>query len=360
MHACTGECDDRSLGGVSGRDAEHAGRVSDRGGSTRTVLIALGVNAVVAVGKALAGVLSGSGALLSEAAHSVADTVNEAFLLTALRRSARPADRQHPFGYGKERFFWSLLAAVGIFVAGAVFSCFEGYRTLTEPATGSAGFVLPYIVLGVAATLEGISWLRAIRQLRGEARAHHRGIVDYIRTSDDPTVKTVASEDSAALIGIAIAFLGILLHQLTGSAVYDGVASLLIGAVLIYVAFALGRDTMGLLIGEAAPPEIRRQLLEQLRSFDEVDEVVDLQTMRIGTRRLLVAVRLDFRPALSSDQIEQLSTRIERRVHECVPQVDQIFLDPTSGSESSARARRTARESSAPWTYPSEPVHPDE
>lgn len=326
--------------------------MSQQGASTRTVLIALSVNALIAVAKGVAGAISGSGALVSEAAHSVADTINEVFLLTALRRGDRPADEQHPFGYGKERFFWSLLAAVGIFVAGAMFSFFEGYRTLTEPQGDSAGFIVPYVVLGLAAALEGTSWLRAVRQIRGEARAHERGIVQYIRSSDDPTVKTVASEDSAALVGILIAFAGILLHQLTGDAVYDGVASLLIGLVLVYVAFALGQDNMGLLIGEAATQDVRRGLAAALRSFGEVDEVVDLQTMRMGTRRLLVAARLDFGQRMSSDQIEQLSTRIEQRLHEQFPQVDQVFLDPTAAAEPGARDRRAARETALPWSYP--------
>lgn len=318
------------------------------------MLIALAANALIAVAKAVAGVLSGSGALLSEAAHSVADTGNEAFLLTALRRGDRPADEQHPFGYGKERFFWSLLAAVGIFIAGAVFSWFEGYRTLTETHGDSGGFLAGYVVLGLAAVLEGASWARAVRQLRGEATAHHAGMIDYVRTSDDPTVKTVASEDSAALVGILVAFLGILLHQLTGDPVYDGIASLLIGAVLVYVAFALGRDNMGLLIGEAASPGMRRRLADVVNSFDEVDELVDLQTMRIGTRRLLVAARVDFGCDLSSDEIEQLSARIERKVHEQVPDVDQLFLDATAATEPGARARRTARQAGRAWQYPGE------
>lgn len=183
-----------------------------------------------------------------------------------------------------------------------MFSFFEGYRTLTESQGDSAGFIVPYVVLGLAAVLEGTSWLRAVRQIRGEARAHERGIVQYIRSSDDPTVKTVASEDSAALVGILIAFAGILLHQVTGDAVYDGVASLLIGVVLVYVAFALGQDNMGLL--------------------------------------------------MSSDQIEQLSTRIEQRLHEQFPQVDQLFLDPTAAAEPGARDRRAARETALPWSYP--------
>lgn len=321
-----------------------ADRAADRGGgSTRTVLIALGVNALVAVAKGVGGALSGSGALLSEAAHSVADTLNEVFLLVALRRGDQPADDLHPFGYGKARFFWSLLAAFGIFVAGAMFSFFEGYRTLTEPAGGETSFVVPYVVLAVAFVAEGVSFLRAVRQLRGEARQAGHGLLAHIAASDDPTVKTVATEDSAALIGLVTAFVGILLAQLTGDQVWQAVASFLIGALLVVVAFGLGRDNMGLLIGESADPQLRRELAEALQSYEQVDEVVDLLTMRIGTRRLLVAVRLDFAGTLSSDEIEQVSTRIDEDLRDRFPDVEQLFLDATARTDRRARERRDAR-----------------
>ena len=329
------------------------------GGSKRTVAIALGVNLVVAVAKGAVGVISGSGVLLSEAAHSVADTLNEGFLFIALQRSGRPADDRHPFGYGKERFFWSLLAAVGIFVAGAMFSFFEGYRTLSGSSGGETSFIGPYVVLGIAGGLEGTSWLRAVRQLRREARAQRHGIIEHIRMSDDPTVKTVASEDSAALAGVLIAVSGVLLHQLTGNGLFEGIASLLIGVLLGGVAVALGRDNMGLLIGESAAPAVRQGLLAELRAFPEVDGVIDLLTMRIGTSQLLVAARLDFGRRLSSDEIELLSARIEQRIHQSFPQVQQIFLDPTAGSDQPARTRRAARESATNWAYPGPGYPPD-
>lgn len=322
------------------------------GGSNRTVLIALLINILLAAAKGAAGMLSGSGALMSEAAHSVADTLNEVFLVIAPRRSSRPADDRHPFGYGKERFFWSLLAAVGIFVAGAMFSFFEGYRTLSGPPSHEPSFIAPYVVLAIAAALDGTSWLRAVGQLRREARAQNHGLIEHIRTSDDPTVKTVASEDSAALGGLAIAFTGILLHQLTGNGVFDGIASLLIGALLVAAALALGRDSMGLLVGESAPAAVRQGLLAELSSFTEVEDVIDLLTMRIGAAQLLVAARLDFGRRLSSDRIEQLSTEIEQHIHECFPQVQQIFLDPTPAADEQARARRAARQSATNWSYP--------
>lgn len=314
------------------------------GASTGTVLIALAVNAIVAVAKGVAGVISGSSALLAEAAHSVADTLNEVFLLVALKRGERAADQTHPFGYGKERFFSSLIAAVGIFVAGAMFSFFEGYQTLTGPPGVESGFLIPYLVLAFAFLLEGTSFARAIRQVRREAHAVNKGMLAHIRSSDDPTVKTVASEDSAALVGIAIAAAGILGDQLTGDALYQGIASLLIGVLLVYVAYALGRDSMGLLIGESADPATRDEITAQLLSYEEVDQVIDVLTMRIGTRRLLVAVRLDFGTSLSSDEIEYVSTRIDEGLHRHFPIIDQLFLDATSRTEKRPRERREARE----------------
>jgi len=164
--------------------------------SKRTVLVAFGANLAIAVAKLGAGLISGSSSMLAEAAHSFADTLNQVFLLTSLKVSARPADREHPFGYGKAQFFWSLLAAVGIFVAGAVFSIYEGVHTLLSGGAESGGILLPYVVLAVAFVAEGVSWLRALHQMRGEAAAQERSLRAHVRASKDPTVKTVLAEDS--------------------------------------------------------------------------------------------------------------------------------------------------------------------
>jgi cation diffusion facilitator family transporter len=306
----------------------------DGGESTGTVVLALSMNLLVFICKGVGGLISGSSALMSEAAHSLGDTMNQVFLLTALKRSSRPPDEQHPFGYGQERFFWSLIAAVGIFVAGAIFSFFQGYQALTSSEhETSFDFYVSYVTLAIALCAEGASLVKAVRQTRGEAREADRGLVEYIRASDDPTVKTVASEDSAAVVGIAIAFIGILLHQLTGNPVFDALASILIGVLLSYVAYALGRDNMGLLIGESAEPRVRDAIRRQLESYGEIDKVIELYTIRMGTRELLVAVRLDLAGDLSSDQVEEVSGRVDRDLHERFPEVRQVFLDATSSEE---------------------------
>src|SRR3954451_19308452 len=218
---------------------EHDAHGKEKESSFTTVLVAGGANLAIAVAKIVAGVLTGSSAMLAEGAHSVADTVNQAFLLTALARSNKPADARHPFGYGQERYFWSLLAAVGIFVLGAGFSVYEGIHSLINPEPVEAALVA-YGVLLFSFVFEGTSWLKALLQLRREAGERSVGLFRHVVTSPDPTAKTVAFEDTAALIGILLAAGGISLHLLTGSAAWDGIASILIGLLLVVVAVSLG------------------------------------------------------------------------------------------------------------------------
>lgn len=298
--------------------------------STSTVLVALAANAGIAVAKIVAGLLSGSSAMLAEGAHSVADTTNQVFLLTSLRLGRRPADETHPFGYGKERFFWSLLAAVGIFVTGAVFSIYEGVHGLLEgTGTEETGYLLSYVVLAVSFVLEGTSWLRAVRQLRREAAARGRRLFEHVRVSSDPTVKTVFSEDSAALVGLLLAAGGLALHQVTDDAAYDSIAAVAIGVLLALVAYLLGRDTKELLIGEAAPAEARQALRRELAEFDDVERVVEMRTMLVGPSTLLVAARIDVNDDLAAADVEDLSDRIERELKERHPQLSEVYLAVT-------------------------------
>ena len=298
----------------------------------KTVWIALAANAAIAVVKGLAGILGGSSALLAEAAHSVADTSNQGLLQVSLKRSRRPPDEGHPFGYGKERFFWVLLAALFMFTAGGIFSILEGlYRILGSSGGGGGGFVWSYGALGAAALLEGASWVRAVRQTRRQAREAGMPFVRYVRESKEPAVKAVASEDTAALAGVALAFLGVGLHQLTGNDVYDSASAIAIGVLLCVVGVLLANDTKGLLLGEAARPELREQMRRAILAHDEVADVVELLTMYVGPDSLLVAARLDLRDGVSSEQIEELADAVERDLREAVPAVDQVFLDPTPG-----------------------------
>src|SRR3954467_13286311 len=179
--------------------------------SRKTVLIAAAANLVIAIAKFVAGAISGSAAILAEGAHSVADTANQLFLLVSLHKGKRPADEEHPFGYGKERFFWAFVAAMGIFILGAGFSFLQGITGLISGGgeEDATGYIAAYAVLVVAFVAEGISWLRAFRQTKPEAREQDMGVREHVRESKDPTVKTVLLEDSGALVGILLAFLGV-------------------------------------------------------------------------------------------------------------------------------------------------------
>jgi cation diffusion facilitator family transporter len=308
------------------------------GETTRTVTLALAANVVVAAGKLVGGGITGSSAMLSEGAHSVADVLNQVFLLASLQRSSRPADQRHPFGYGKERFFWSLLAAVGILVAGAGFSLIEAYRSFSSHESAHGDYYLVnYIVLVIAVVSESVSWLRAVHQLRGEARAAGIGVLQHLRDSSDPSVKTVAAEDTAAMIGLALAAAGLVLHQVTGSGRWEGVAAGLIAVLLIVVAISLGRDSKGLLIGEAATPELTAAVRDYLAANPSVDQVVDVLTMHIGAEQVLLAARLDLAENLTSDDVEQLSAELDADIQERWPVVAEVFIDATRASE---RVRR--------------------
>ena len=301
--------------------------------STGTVIVALVANLAIAVAKIAAGLIGGSSAMLAEGAHSVADTTNQVFLLTSLRLSRKAPDDTHPFGYGKERFFWSLLAAIGIFVSGAVFSVFEGVHGLLSGESEVAGYLLSYAVLFISFLAEGTSWLKAVRQLRTEARAAGRGMIEHVRLSSDPTVKTVFSEDTAALIGLLLAALGLGLHQLTGQAYWDAAAAIAIGVLLAVVAYLLGRDTKEMLIGEAAPAPVRDGIRSELADHPEVDRVLDVRTMLLGPEALLVAARLDMDDSLGAAEVEDSTDAISAGLRTKFPQVREVYLDVTSGGD---------------------------
>ena len=313
------------------------------GESTATVLVAGGANLAIAVMKLVAGLLTGSAAMLSEAVHSLADTVTEGLLLTALRRSEKPADRTHPLGYGKERFFWALIAAVSIFVSGAVFAIYEGVHTIVAGEAEQAYVWVAYAVLVISFALEGTSWFKALQQVRAEAAAEHRGLAHYLRGSDDPTVKTVFYEDSAALVGLLLALAGIALHQLTGSAVFDGLASLLIGVLLAGVAYLLGRTNKALLVGRQADPDLVHAVRELLDAAPEVDAVVDLVTQVMGTNKVLVCARIDLTDTLTADEVERACLRLDGELQDAFPEVDEVFLEPVPRNDPELRAKVLAR-----------------
>jgi cation diffusion facilitator family transporter len=292
------------------------------------VLTAGAANLVIAVCKLAAGLVTGSSAMLAESAHSVADTVNQGFLLASLKSGARPADAEHPFGYGQERYFWSLLAAVGIFVAGAGFSIFDGVLAISR-GTRSGDILIAYIVLGVSFIAEGASLTRATSQLRGEARERRRGLLDHVRRSPDTTVKAALFEDTAALAGLVLAAAGLTLERITGSPAWDGGASIAIGLLLVVVAYRLGRDSRDGLIGHAIDPDEQRLIAAEIRSTPGIDDVVELRTMHLGPENVIVAARVAFSNDISADRAEDIAGDIDRRLRERMSVLPHVFLDPT-------------------------------
>jgi cation diffusion facilitator family transporter len=292
----------------------------------RTVLIAGAANIIVGVAKLAAGLLTGSSAMLAEAAHSAADTLNQGFLLTSLRQAQRPADERHPFGYGQERYFWSLLAAFGIFIAGGGFSIFEGLMSLSRPASDPT---IAYIVLAIAFIAEGTSLIRAYRQVHGEAKSEHAELLDHVQRSPDTTVKATLFEDTAAVLGLVLAGGGLALQELTGSAVWDGGASIAIGVLLIAVAVKLGADSKSLLIGRAAGTRELQLIRKEIGQTPGIDALLELLTMYLGPDHLIVAARVALSDEISADQAENLADDIDRRLSERLPQTPHVFVDPT-------------------------------
>ena len=308
------------------------------GESSVTVLLALGANLGVGLLKLAAGLITGSAALLSEAAHSAGDCTTEIFLLTGQKSSQKPADRSHPFGYGKERYFWSMLAAVAIFVSGAAFSIYQGVSTILD-GEESTMIWINYPVLLFCAVLEGTSLRQAAKQMEGETTRLGQTLVQYLRTPRDPTVESVLLEDSAAIIGLVFAAVGVGLHQLTGSAVYDGAASIAIALLLLTVSGTLARACKTLLIGQQADPRFVREIEKWLEEQPEVDDVVDLLTMMTGTDSILLCARVDFIDDTSGSDLEQACVRLDGELREKWPSLDEIFIQPASTADVAMRER---------------------
>jgi cation diffusion facilitator family transporter len=267
--------------------------------SLTTVLIAFAANLLVAVAKSFAAAVTGSASLLAEAAHSWADTGNEVFLLIAVRRSRRPSDSAHPFGYGREAYVWSLLAALGLFVVGAAVSVTHGVQELLHP-TPATDYVVGYVVLAVSFVLEGISFLRSVRQARPAAELLDQDLIGAVMATSDPTLRAVFAEDSAALIGLAIAAVGLGANQLTGSSTPDAVGSILVGVLLAAVATVLIDRNREFLIGEEASPRIRAAAIRALLAQPEVARVTYLRLEVVGPRLVSVIGDVD----LTGDETE--------------------------------------------------------
>ena len=296
-------------------------------GSKKVIYAALIGNAGIAVTKFAASAYTGSSAMLSEAIHSLVDTSNQLLLLWGLRQARKPADHEHPFGHGKEIYFWSFVVAIMIFALGAGFSIYEGIKHLTHPRPVSNP-MLNYVVLGVAMALEGLAWLFALKAFR--AAKGRLGYLRAVREGKDPTLFVVLFEDSAAMLGLVVAFVGIWLGQKTGLPYFDGAASIVIGLLLGTVAIWLAHETKGLLIGESAQTEVRREMVKFVRTESAVERVNELATLQMGPEYILVTMSLEFRDGLETDQLEQTITRLNDGLRERFPSVKRVFIEAES------------------------------
>jgi cation diffusion facilitator family transporter len=291
----------------------------------RAVLAALAANLGIAITKFIAALISGSTSMLAEAVHSVADTGNEVLLLVGRGRADRPATGEHPFGFGRERYFYGFIVSVMLFTVGAVFSVYEGVHKLFNPEEIRSPLI-PFIVLAVSAVMEGFSLRTAIREanrVRGG-----RGWGTFIRRTKSPELPVVLLEDTAALIGLAFAFAGVGLSVLTGNGRWDGVGSLFIGALLGVAAAILAMEMKSLLIGESASPDVQRRIVAALEDGPELAQVIHLRTVHMAPDSVLVAAKVGLRENDTAETIARGIDAAERRVRAAVPIAKTIYLEP--------------------------------
>lgn len=300
--------------------------------SRKVIYAALAGNSLIALVKFIASAITGSSAMLSEAIHSLVDTGNQVLLLLGIRRSQRPPGPDFPYGHGKEVYFWSFVVAILIFALGAGISIYEGIKHLLHPAVLEDP-TINYVVLGFALLFEGAAWSIALKEFRKVKGPF--GYFEAVKRGKDPTMFLVLFEDSAAILGLVVAFAGVLLSQLTGMPQFDAVASIMIGLILGGTAAWLAVETQGLLIGEAASPEVVagiRRIAGQCECVQRVNEVL---TMHMGPEFVLVNISMDFRDAMSVGKLERDIATMDRDIKAAFPEVRRVFIE----AEAAGRAQ---------------------
>ncbi len=303
--------------------------------SKKAIFAAIGGNLAIAITKFLAAAFTGSSAMLSEGIHSVVDTCNGLLILFGIRMSKRPADATHPFGYGKELYFWTLIVAILIFAVGGGMSVYEGITHIKHPST-LADPTWNYVVLGFAVVFEGFAWGVAFKEFKRSKG--QRNLWQAVRASKDPTVFTVLFEDTAAMLGLVVAFLGVYLGHRFNNPYLDGVASIVIGVILAIVAVLLAYESKGLLVGEGADKETISSICEIAKSDPAVQRAMPPLTMHFGPQEVLLNLDIKFRPGLSAGEIEAAVDRLEGAIRKKHPEVKRIFIE----AESITASRRDA------------------
>jgi cation diffusion facilitator family transporter len=292
--------------------------------SKRAIIAAIIGNVAIATIKFVAAAFTGSSAMISEGIHSLVDTGNGILLFHGLRRGARPADEQHVFGHGMEVYFWTLIVAISIFAVGGGMSIYEGVTHMIHPRPIENPFV-NYIVLGLSAVFEGISFTVAWRAFRS-----HRGtrsVISAVHRGKDPSIFTVVFEDSAALLGLLVAFLGVLASDLLNMPILDGLASVIIGLILVSSAIWLAEESRSLLVGEVADPEIVAALRECTMTDPAVMDLGEVLTMHLGPEQVLLNIEVEFKPGITVEEVDAAVRRIEHRIQIPYPQVTHIFIE---------------------------------
>ncbi len=313
------------------RRSPKALRRAAQGESRRTVLIALLANLVIFAAKLVAGLVSGSTGMLAEAAHSLADSVNEVLLAVSQRSDDRPPDAAHPVGRGRERFLWAFMAAIASFLIGGCLSIAMAIRALSDrrplPATHAA-----WIVLAISFAAEGVSWRQGYRQARAQAREYGLGVVRYLRRASDPVVRAILFEDSAALAGLVLAAGGLLGSELTGTRLPDTVASLLIGILLAVTAFGLARPLADFLVGRSLPPAELEKLHALVAASPAVAEVVSLHAIFSGPEEVIVVSKVRPSASMSTGELARAMDALENAIRAALPVVADIYVDVTRHS----------------------------
>jgi cation diffusion facilitator family transporter len=296
--------------------------------SRRTILIALAANVLIAAAKLVAGLMTGSTALLAESAHSAADSINEILLGISLRRARRPADATHPFGHGRERFLWAFMAAIASFLIGGCLSIGMAIREL-RVSEAERHALVGWIVLAISFGADGISWLQSMRQARDEARKRGRSVWQHLRHSSEPLLRAIVVEDSAALVGLLLAAAGLLFSHLAGNNRPDAFASLLIGILLALTAFGLARPLADLLIGRSLPPSQIEELHKILAEARAIDEVVSLQAVYIGPEEAIIGAKVHPAANLTIEELAQAMDALDVAIRKAFPVIADVFLDLT-------------------------------
>ncbi len=296
-------------------------------GSKKVIYAALAGNGLIAITKFVAASITGSSAMLSEAIHSVVDTGNQGLLLYGIKKSNKPKDARHPFGYGMEIYFWSFVVAILIFAVGSGVSIYEGIHKLQEPGAITSPHI-NYIVLAAAMIFEGVAWYIAYKEfnkVRGKANWFQA-----VRHSKDPTVFTVLFEDSAAMAGLMVAFIGVFASSALGITWADGAASLGIGIILAGAAILLAFETKGLLLGEAASPEVVSSIETIIETKQSILHVNELRTMHMGPYDILLALSVDFPDEMQAGEVEQKVSELEREIKAKHPEIKHLFIEMQS------------------------------